>query len=98
MNVTTKVFLLKKDSGNLKAFASITLDEKIVITNIKVLSGKNGMFISFPQTKDANGDYHDIVFPLNKELRDKLTTLIVTEYTKLNKNNSGTDTTDNDTI
>lgn len=82
MKVTAKVFLPKKKMGNLKAFASLTIEDKIVITGLKLVEGKNGMFINFPQYKSGD-DYKDIVFPLNKELRDKLTKLVITEYNKI---------------
>ena len=82
MKVTAKVFLPKKEMGNLKAFASLTIEDKIVITGLKLVDGKNGMFINFPQYKSGD-EYKDIVFPLNKELREKLTKLVITEYNKI---------------
>ena len=85
MKVTAKVFLPKKEMGNLKAFASLTIEDKIVITGLKLVEGKNGMFINFPQYKSGD-EYKDIVYPLNKELRDKLTKLVISEYNKVNDN------------
>lgn len=82
MKVTAKVYLPKKEMGNLKAFASLTIEDKIVITGLKLVDGKNGMFINFPQYKSGD-EYKDIVFPLNKELRDKLTKLVIAEYNKI---------------
>lgn len=81
MRVTVKVFMPQKDMGNLKAFASLTIDDKLVITGIKLVDGKNGLFINFPQYKSGE-EWKDVVFPLNKELRDKITKLVVDEYNK----------------
>ena len=83
MKVTSKVYLTKKEMGNLKAFASITIEDKIVITGLKVIDGKNGLFINFPHYKDSNGDYKDIAYPLNKDIRNNLTKLVLNEYNKL---------------
>ena len=83
MKVTSKVYLTKKEIGNLKAFASITIEDKIVITGLKVIDGKNGLFINFPQYKDRNGDYKDIAYPLNKDTRNNLNKLVLNEYNKL---------------
>lgn len=88
MKVTAKVFLPKKEMGNLKAFASITIEDKIVITGLKVLDGKNGLFISFPKYKYSNGDYKDIAYPLSKDIRNNLTKLVLSEYNKLLEENS----------
>lgn len=85
MKVTAKVYLPKKEMCNLKAFASLTIEDKIVITGLKLVEGKNGMFINFPQYKSRD-EYKDIVFPLNKELRDKLTKLVISEYNKVSDN------------
>lgn len=82
MKVTAKVFLPKKEMGKLKAFASLKIEDKIVITGVKLYEGKNGMFINFPQYKSGD-DYEDIVFPLNYGLRDKLTKLVISEYNKI---------------
>lgn len=88
MKVTSKVYLVNKEMGNLKAFASITIEDKIVITGLKVVDGKNGLFINFPQYKDSNGDYKDIAYPLSKDIRNNLTKLVLSEYSKLVKENS----------
>ena len=88
MKVTSKVYLTNKEMGNLKAFASIAIEDKIVITGLKVVDGKNGLFISFPQYKDSNGDYKDIVYPLNKDTRNNLTKLVLSEYDKSLKEKS----------
>lgn len=90
MKVTAKVYMPTKDMGNLKAFASLTIEEKIVITGLKLVSGKNGMFLNFPQYKSGD-EYKDIAFPLTKELREKLTKLVVTEYNKVKDENPPAD-------
>lgn len=93
MKVTAKVFLPSKDMGTLKAFASITIEEKIVITGLKLVNGKKGMFLNFPQYKSGD-EYKDIAFPLTKELRDKLTKLVITEYDKIKSENPPAEGTD----
>lgn len=79
MKITVKVFKISKE-GNMKATASITLDDWLVVKGFKVLNGKNGLFISFPNKKDLKGEYKDEVFSLNKEKRDMLQSLIMAEY------------------
>ena len=81
MKVTdVRVYPISKKDSNLKAFASVTLDEVICITGIRVLSGSMGMFISMPQSKDNDGEYHDIVFPLSKEVREALSEKVINAY------------------
>lgn len=81
MKITeTRVFPLSKKDSNLKAFASITIDDAICITGIRIVEGKNGVFMSMPQSKDNDGEYHDIVFPITKEAREELEAAVLDAY------------------
>lgn len=90
MKGTVKVFMPQKEMGSLKAFASLTIDDSLVITGIKLVEGKNGLFINFPQYKSGD-EYKDVVFPLTKELRDNVTKLVVDEYNNVKKTTKSND-------
>lgn len=88
MKVTeVKIFNVNKD--NLKAFASITFDECFVVTGIKVLEGSKGLFIGMPSQKTSDGEYKDVVFPINKETRDFLSKVILDKYFEVCTPSSG---------
>ena len=80
---------IRKNSkeGTLKALASIVLDDAIVIHDIKVLEGKNGLFIAMPSRKSDKG-YIDFVHPINTETRNLLQDAILAEYNKEEKQNN----------
>ena len=80
---------IRKNSkeGTLKALASIVLDDAIVIHNIKVLEGKNGLFIAMPSRKSDKG-YIDFVHPINTEARKLLQDAILAEYNKEENQNN----------
>ena len=59
-------------SGSTKAIASANLDDCFAVKNIRVVEGKNGLFVSMPSYKGADGEYHDICFPTTPELRKQL--------------------------
>ena len=63
-----------QDKGNLKAYIQATINE-LSISDMKLMDGQNGMFISMPSRKyqDQNGNdkYSDIVF-LTKEQKGEL--------------------------
>ena len=46
--------------GKMKAVVSITLDDELVIHDIKVIEGDKGLFIAMPSKKAADGEYRDI--------------------------------------
>lgn len=78
----TKVTLYpyKVKNSNLKAFASVEFDEEFVVTGIKLLDGKKGLFIAMPSQADSEGEYHDTAFPITKEFREALTDEIINAY------------------
>lgn len=82
MQITeTKVFKLQDQSGNLKAFAKIVLDEVLVVADLKVMNGQNGLFVSFPSKKnEKDGKWYDSVFPLTAEFRKYITDVVLKEY------------------
>lgn len=79
MKITdVRVRLVEKDGSKLRAVASITIDECFVVHDIKVIEGKEGFFISMPSRKTPDGEYRDIVHPINTETRE----LVVAEVLK----------------
>ena len=79
MNITqVRVFPVEEDK--LKAFVSIILDDCFVVSDIKIIQGNNGLFISMPSKKRKNGTFRDIAHPLNNETRRKLEETIIAKY------------------
>ena len=84
MTITdVKVFLRPADP--LKAFANIVIDDAFIIKNIKIIEGKNGLFIAMPSQKNKNGEYRDIAHPLKTETRIELEKLIIDKYNEVCK-------------
>lgn len=82
MKVTrVKIF---EGRGNILANMNITIDDCLAINGIKVINGKKGIFISFPQTSyegtDGTTQYRDIVFPCTKEARAALDKVLMKKY------------------
>ena len=81
MEITeVRIYPLSKEDSTLKAFASVTFDDAFVVTGIRVIEGSKGLFISLPQSKNNDGEYHDIAFPKTKELRDELVEAVISSY------------------
>ena len=81
-----RVRVVKKDDSKLKAVASITIDECFVVHDIKVIEGSQGYFIAMPSRKTPDGEYKDIVHPLNTETREEIRTAILNEFEVALKN------------
>ena len=66
--------------GKMKAVVSITLDDELVIHDIKVIEGEKGLFIAMPSRRTGDGEYRDIAHPLNSETREKVQSVILQKY------------------
>ena len=77
MKFVVKVSPINRDSSSLKGLGRIYLNDEFVISNVKLVEGKNGMFVSMPdyrtdKYKDNKPVYRELVFPVTKEFREKL--------------------------
>jgi stage V sporulation protein G len=76
-----RVYPIDEPKGNTKAFASVAVDDLIAIRGVRVIDGEKGLFVSMPQSQDKkSGEYHDIAFPLNGDLRKEITKAVLEEY------------------
>ncbi len=80
MNITDVIVRLISKEGKMKAVASITIDNVFVVHDIKIIDGANGLFIAMPSRKAQDGEYRDIVHPINQETRSFLQNLILSKY------------------
>ncbi len=69
-----------EDTGNLKAYATVTLDEAYVVHGLKVLEGEGGLWVSMPASKNKKGEYKDIFHPISKEARETLVAAVIKAY------------------
>ena len=68
--------------GKMKAIVSSTLDDEIVVHDIKVIEGEKGLFIAMPSRKATDGEYRDIAHPINTQTRDRLQKIVLDAYEK----------------
>jgi stage V sporulation protein G len=76
----TEVRIFPVDDEKLKAFVSIILDECFVISDIKIIHGLKGLFVSMPSKKRKDGTFRDIAHPLNSDTRRSMETHILECY------------------
>jgi len=85
VKLDVRIYPLDEPKGSTKAFASIGMDNIAAIRGIRVVEGEKGMFVTMPQSKDNDGEYHDIAFPLNGDLRKEINKAIIKEYEAVEK-------------
>src|SRR6266508_5668636 len=79
----TQVKVFPVDEEKLKAYVSIVLDDCFLVSDLKVIHGPNGLFISMPSKRKKNGEFKDIAHPLNRETREQMERRILEEYERV---------------
>ena len=89
MSIITNISVYTLNDANSKtvAIATVTISDCLVLTGLRIVKGKKGMFVSMPQRKlskpDKNGnEYADIFFPVTHDFREELNNAILDEYDK----------------
>jgi stage V sporulation protein G len=85
----TQVRIFPVDEEKLKAFVSIIFDDCFVVSDIKIIQGTSGLFISMPSKKRKNGTFRDIAHPLNNETRQKIEEKIIARYREILEESGG---------
>ena len=82
MEITeVKVFPIQEEK--LKAFVSIVFDHCFMVNDIKIIQGRDGLFISMPSRKKKNGEFKDVAHPLNNETRRMIEDKVLAEYDRV---------------
>jgi stage V sporulation protein G len=79
----TQVKVFPVEEERLKAYVSIVLDDCFLVSDLKVIQGPNGVFVSMPSKRKKNGEFKDVAHPLNRETRERMERRILSEYEKV---------------
>jgi len=76
-----KVSRIHKFDGDstLKAFVDISLGG-VIIKGLRVVNGKNGLFLGMPKHQGKDGKWYPTVYPETKELQQELEELVLGAY------------------
>ena len=76
----TEVKIVPLDEGRLKGRVTITLDNCLLISEIKIIRSKKGYLVQMPQRRRRDGTYVEIAYPITLEERKILEEKILTAY------------------
>ncbi|MCB9358199.1 MAG: septation protein SpoVG family protein [Calditrichaeota bacterium] len=76
----TEIHINLRDEDKLKAFVNITFDDVFVVRGLKIIEGKDGLFVCMPSRKLEDGTYKDIAHPITNEFRRQIETQILDEF------------------
>jgi len=85
----TQIRVFPVHEEKLKAFVSVILDDCFVVSDIKIIQGTSGLFVSMPSKKRKNGTFRDIAHPLNNETRRRFEEQIIARYREVMAESGG---------
>ena len=80
MKIKAEIRSLFQDSGKLKAVSNLVIEDCFVVKNMRVIDGKNGLFVSMPSRQNADGKYSDICFHIRSEVREQIEKEVLDAY------------------
>ncbi len=66
--------------SSLKGFADISVSGCFIVKGLRVVAGKNGLFVGMPQQLGKDGEWHNRVSLVDEAVKDKLSELILSAF------------------
>ena len=81
MKITSvNVRITEKEDNKMKGLASVLIDNCFAIHELRVIEGKEGLFVAMPSRQVSDGTFKDIAHPINAETREKIQKAILEAY------------------
>ena len=82
MNIKVERLYRLDTDTELKAFADISIDDSIVIKALRIVQGKDGLFVGMPKELGKDGRWYDRVAVLKEEIKNAITDIVLSTYNK----------------
>ena len=70
--------------GRIKALAAVVLNDQLHLRGLRVMDGKNGLFVGYPVDPFYKGEeYRSIFFPLTRECRQHIENCVLEKYQEM---------------
>lgn len=67
-------------TGATKAFCDISILDSLVINGLRIVEGKDGLFVSMPREEGKDGKWYNTVIPLKREVKDEIEKIVLEAY------------------
>ena len=82
----------EREGSRMKGNATVLIDDCFAVHDIKVIEGNQGLCVAMPSRKTPEGNFKDIVHPLDTNTREEITKLVLAEYDKVLSESEGAET------
>ena len=71
--------------SRLRAVVSITIDDAFAVHELRIIEGKEGLFVAMPSKEVGEGKFKDIAHPINAETRELVEKTVLEKYAEVLK-------------
>ena len=66
--------------GSLKAYVDVALNESLLLKGLRIVQGRQGLFVSMPREKGKDNRWYETVHPMSKEIKESIANTILSVY------------------
>ena len=67
-------------TGPTKAFVDVALEDSFIIKGVRIVEGKDGLFVSLPREEGRDGKWYNTIVPVSRETKETLDTMVLEAY------------------
>ena len=67
-------------TGSVKAYADISVADSLLIKGVRIVEGKDGLFVAMPQESGKDGKWYNTVIPMSREIREEIEKIVLEAY------------------
>ena len=67
-------------TGPTKAFVDVELEGAFIVKGVRIVEGKDGLFVSLPREEGRDGKWYNVIIPLKREVMDEFTRIVLEAY------------------
>jgi len=82
MELAVKRLIKFDGEGAIKAYCDLAIGEAFLIRGLRVVDGKNGLFVSMPRQQGKNGKWFDTITAMSKPTKDEVNRVVLDAYQK----------------
>ena len=80
--LSVKRMIVFDGEGSLKAFCDLAVGELFLIRGLRVVEGKNGLFVTMPRQQGKDAKWYDSVSAVTKKAQEAVQEVVLEAYQK----------------
>jgi len=67
-------------TGSTKAFCDLSVADSFMIKGLRIVEGKDGLFVCMPREEGKDGKWYNTVIPLKRDVKDEIERIVLEAY------------------